>query len=156
MYELKELEEAINEECVGKNDGCPPGHLKEMHDSGNKIIDKVRLRPTLDKRGDIRQVQCENCIRKGLRDCMYHGYPDGTIPRSCSYKIGDAAVDTVYDVPILIHKKQQADVLDAVMGVVDQYIPFGDSPTAIMVREINEAKKKAELRQQSKKEGKRE
>lgn len=42
MYQLQELEYAINEECVGKNDGCPPGHLKEMHDSGNEIIDKVR------------------------------------------------------------------------------------------------------------------
>lgn len=45
MYELQKLEYAINEECVGKNDGCPPGHLKEMHDSGNEVIDKVRLRP---------------------------------------------------------------------------------------------------------------
>jgi len=37
-------------------------------------------------------------------------------------------------------------VLDAVMAVVNQYIPFGMSPTAIMVREINEAKQKAEFR----------
>ena len=44
MFELKKLEHAINEECVGKNDGCPPGHLKEMHDSGNEVIDKVRSR----------------------------------------------------------------------------------------------------------------
>ena len=44
MYELKQLEHAINEECVGKNDGCPPGHLKEMHDLGNSVIDKVRSR----------------------------------------------------------------------------------------------------------------
>jgi hypothetical protein len=46
MYELQKLEYAINEECVGRNDGCPPGHLKEMHDSGNEVIDKVRNRQT--------------------------------------------------------------------------------------------------------------
>jgi hypothetical protein len=45
MYELRKLEHAINEECVGKTDSCPPGHLKEMHDSGNETIDKVRSRP---------------------------------------------------------------------------------------------------------------
>jgi hypothetical protein len=44
MYELRKLEHAINEECVGKNDGCPPGHLKEMHDSGNEVINKCRTR----------------------------------------------------------------------------------------------------------------
>jgi hypothetical protein len=49
--------------------------------------------------------QCGNCIREGLRDCMYHGYPEDTIPKSCAYKIGDAAVNTVYDVPILLQKK---------------------------------------------------
>jgi hypothetical protein len=36
MYELKELGYAINED--------EPGHLKELHDSGNKIIAKVRSR----------------------------------------------------------------------------------------------------------------
>ena len=36
---------------------------------------------------------------------MYHGYPDDTIPLSCAYKIGDAAVDTVYDVPTVIRKR---------------------------------------------------
>jgi hypothetical protein len=46
MYELRTLEHAINEECVGKRDSCPPGHLKELHDSGNEVIDKVRSRPT--------------------------------------------------------------------------------------------------------------
>ena len=49
--------------------------------------------------------ECKNCIRKGKRDCMYHGYPDTTIPKSCDYKIGDAAVDTVYDVPVMIRKQ---------------------------------------------------
>jgi hypothetical protein len=53
----------------------------------------------------IRTKQCENCIRKGLRECMYHGYPEETIPKSCAYKIGDAAVDTVYDVPVAIKGK---------------------------------------------------
>jgi hypothetical protein len=36
MYELKKLEYAINE--------SEPGHLKELHDSGNEVIDKVRIR----------------------------------------------------------------------------------------------------------------
>jgi hypothetical protein len=52
---------------------------------------------------DERTAQCKNCIRKRHRDCMYHGYPKDTIPKSCAYKIGDAAVYTVYDVPTLIH-----------------------------------------------------
>jgi hypothetical protein len=38
---------------------------------------------------------------------MYHGYPDDTIPLSCSYKIGNAAVNTVYDVPIVIRTSKQ-------------------------------------------------
>ena len=42
-----------------------------------------------------RLEQCDNCIRKGLRDCMYHGYPEDTIPKSCAYKIGNGAVNTV-------------------------------------------------------------
>jgi hypothetical protein len=46
MFELQKLEHAINEPCVGKNDGCPPGHLKEMHNSGNETIDKIRSRPS--------------------------------------------------------------------------------------------------------------
>ena len=41
LYELRKIESAINEECVGKTAQCPPGHLKEMHDSGNETIDKV-------------------------------------------------------------------------------------------------------------------
>jgi hypothetical protein len=36
MYELKKLEHAINEN--------EPGHIKEMHDSGNEVIDKIRSR----------------------------------------------------------------------------------------------------------------
>jgi hypothetical protein len=40
---------------------------------------------------------------------------------------------------------QSEQVLNAVMSVVNQYIPFGDSPTAIMVREIEEAKEKAKI-----------
>ena len=47
VYELLKIEHAINEECVGKNDGCPAGHLKEMHDSGNETVDRVRSRKSL-------------------------------------------------------------------------------------------------------------
>jgi hypothetical protein len=53
------------------------------------------------------QEQCENCIRNGLRECVFHGYPDGIIPSSCAYKIGNAAVNTVYDVPTIIQKEQK-------------------------------------------------
>jgi len=45
MYELRKLEYAINEPCVGKTERCPPGHLEELHDCGNEVIDKVRSRP---------------------------------------------------------------------------------------------------------------
>jgi len=45
MYELRILEHAINEECIGKTSLCPPGHLEEMHESGNEVIEKVRSRP---------------------------------------------------------------------------------------------------------------
>jgi hypothetical protein len=51
MHELRKLEHAINEPCIGKNDGCPPGHLKEMHDSGNETIDKVRARKSIKASG---------------------------------------------------------------------------------------------------------
>jgi hypothetical protein len=50
---------------------------------------------------DAKIIQCDTCIRKGLRDCMYHGYPEDTIPKSCSYKIGSAAINTVYDIPVM-------------------------------------------------------
>jgi hypothetical protein len=58
--------------------------------------------PILKNIPDSNLNQCGNCIRKGLRDCMYHGYPEDTIPPSCSYKIGNEAVDTAYDVPIFL------------------------------------------------------
>lgn len=58
------------------------------------------------------EQQCDNCIRKGLRDCMYHGYPEDTIPESCAYKIGDAAVLTVYDVPTMTVRKQKEGKTD--------------------------------------------
>lgn len=58
IYELKKLEYAINEGCVGKNDGCPPGHLKEMHDSGNETIDKVRSRPYIQSPRDQISGSC--------------------------------------------------------------------------------------------------
>ena len=32
--------------------------------------------------------QCENCWSNGRRECMYHGYPQDTIPRFCGYKLG--------------------------------------------------------------------
>ena len=38
--------------------------------------------------GEAVLVQCETCFLKGTRACMYHGYPDDTIPKSCEYKVG--------------------------------------------------------------------
>jgi hypothetical protein len=70
MYELKELGYAINEECVGKTKRCPPGHLKEMHDSGNRIIDKARARPAVPPARFTKNCMCNkytNCM-----DCQQH------------------------------------------------------------------------------------
>ena len=47
-----------------------------------------------------REMQCKTCIRNGLRECMYHGYPEDTIPFACSYKIGNNALRTVYEIPV--------------------------------------------------------
>ena len=33
--------------------------------------------------------QCEDCLLRGLRLCMYHGYPEETIPMICDYRIVD-------------------------------------------------------------------
>jgi hypothetical protein len=53
MYELKQLEYAINED--------EPGHLKELHDSGNNIIDRVRSRT-------VSSQQPEKCLYWGSKD----------------------------------------------------------------------------------------
>jgi hypothetical protein len=79
MYELQKIEYAINEECVGYNDGCPLGHLKEMHDSGNETIDKVRARPTssvLKRISDIRTEERNdtlNDMRDAIRNAKRYG-----------------------------------------------------------------------------------
>lgn len=97
-------ENIICESCADK---------KENKNQRNCICDKFTtceecLNAVKDGQDKVHTKQCENCIRKGLRDCMYHGYPDDTIPISCSYKIGNAAVDTVYDVPTAIRQTKQA------------------------------------------------
>ena len=98
--------------------GCPEGEplsTEEIFDGcvltilRRKYVDTSPKQPALE--------QCKNCIRKDTRDCMYHGYPDGTIPPLCDYKIGKFAVDTVYSVPTIIRhdtRKQPAtgDVLE--------------------------------------------
>ena len=38
-------------------------------------------------------LQCEDCKLKGLRLCMYHGYPYDTIPTICDYRIVDVDRD---------------------------------------------------------------
>jgi len=53
MYELRCLECAINED--------EPGHLKELHDSGNNIIDRVRSRT-------VSNQQPERCLYWGSKD----------------------------------------------------------------------------------------
>ena len=32
--------------------------------------------------------ECKTCLLEGTRACMYHGYPDNTIPKSCRCKVG--------------------------------------------------------------------
>jgi hypothetical protein len=86
--------------CIKEwNDPCPYYHMKP-----NCPIKCQYYKPEYNH-GEYNQ--CDNCIRKGLRDCMYHGYPKGIIPDSCAYKIGNAAIDTVYDVPTILKKNQQ-------------------------------------------------
>jgi hypothetical protein len=36
----------------------------------------------------IMSNQCATCIHSEKRSCIYHGYPESTIPESCEYKIG--------------------------------------------------------------------
>jgi hypothetical protein len=67
-------------------------------------FEELDLMIEIRSRQDARLKQCENCVRKESRDCMYHGYPEETIPISCAYKIGEMAVHTVYDVPTVRKK----------------------------------------------------
>ena len=41
--------------------------------------------------------QCKNCRLAGSRACMYHGYPESEIPYSCSYKIGENAIEALHN-----------------------------------------------------------
>ena len=74
MHELKHIEYAINEECVGKSPTCPEGHLEEMHDSGNAIIDVVRKRTGTCQHGGI----CTTCQGPGFinQADLFSGCPD--------------------------------------------------------------------------------
>jgi hypothetical protein len=96
---------------------------------------------------------------------MYHGYPEDTIPTSCSYKIGNEAVDTVYDVPTVVRPVQQPapeDVqfserelihIDSILTLhAIEHLPKGcNCPECISIH-----KKIAELRKSGKQGGKRE
>ena len=101
----------IRDDCVYPNgagcDGCEFANTDEMDCAfdSDKVMDDVRSRPYTNEREKVHTKQCVNCIRRGLRECMYHGYPEETIPLSCAYKIGDAAVNTVYDVPVATRKR---------------------------------------------------
>jgi hypothetical protein len=55
-----------------------------------EIVDTFRSHPFS---ATVRTKQCKTCKFSGLRTCMYHGYPTGTIPKSCEYKIGTSAED---------------------------------------------------------------
>ena len=85
--------------CIKEwNEPCPYYHMKP-HCPIKCQFYKQEILNTINN-----TTQCKNCIRNGLRDCMYHGYPTGIIPDSCAYKIGNAAIDTVYDVPTILKK----------------------------------------------------
>jgi hypothetical protein len=87
-------------------------YCEKPHPIGKRAREIIEQAQDLAKQHEQNMVstkQCENCIRKGLRDCMYHGYPENNIPISCQYKIGNAAVDTVYDIPTLIHKSKAGE-----------------------------------------------
>ena len=66
--------------------------------------------------------QCDNCVRNGLRECMYHGYPEDTIPESCAYKIGNAALRTVYEVPTIIRKHPDSQELEGKIIELQQQV----------------------------------
>lgn len=53
---------------------------------------------------EVRLIQCNTCMFDGKRECMYHGYPDETIPVSCAYKIGAFAV--IGPIEAQMHNKQ--------------------------------------------------
>ena len=53
---------------------------------------------------EARLTQCNTCMFDGKRECMYHGYPDDTIPQSCEYKIGKHAV--IAPIESQLHNKQ--------------------------------------------------
>ena len=57
-------------------------------------------------------VQCETCFLKGTRACMYHGYPDDTIPKSCRYKVGvnaQFALDNLAGTFVIKNLRQQGE-----------------------------------------------
>jgi hypothetical protein len=104
-----EVEDAANA-CNSCNNCTPIGMRKKPYAitdgrfDTKKLCCETRRRetgcPVAVKIKQIRE-QCKTCIRNGVRDCMYHGYPASVIPKSCEYKIGIRAIDTVYDVPVL-------------------------------------------------------
>ena len=54
---------------------------------------------------EARLTQCNTCMFDGKRGCMYHGYPDETIPTSCEYKIGKHAV--IAPIEAQLHNQEQ-------------------------------------------------
>ena len=54
---------------------------------------------------EARLTQCNTCMFNGKRECMYHGYPDETIPSSCEYKIGKHAV--IAPIEAQLHNQEQ-------------------------------------------------
>ena len=71
---------------------------------------------------EARLTQCNTCMFDGKRECMYHGYPDETIPSSCEYKIGKYAV--IAPIEAQLHNREhnaaiRNEVLDEVYNKID-------------------------------------
>jgi len=69
------------------------------------LLKNIRPRGPIQK--SDRTGQCKECIFVGLRGCMYHGYPDGSIPPYCSFKIGIHSV--IPNVEAQFHNQKQHD-----------------------------------------------
>lgn len=55
-------------------------------------------------KNETKTTQCNSCMFDGKRECMYHGYPEETIPCSCEYKIGTYAV--IAPIEAQLHNKE--------------------------------------------------
>ena len=64
---------------------------------------------------DEHTTQCKTCKFKDKRACMYHGYPNETMPPSCEYKIGVSAEEAQCNICTKL-RAERKEVLDNLLG----------------------------------------